>query len=118
MEQKQLEIVFASDEEHRRYIITAVKRIVHRYDKDADIILFGSRSRGDWHEESDWDFLILSNLPENGDTKEEIRKAVFREIELETFDGVFILFHNREVWHSKYDVTPLYYNIQEEGVLV
>ena len=118
MEEKEHDIVFANDEAHRQYIIAAVRRIVHRYDGSADIILFGSRARGDWHEESDWDFLILSNLSEMGNTKEEIRKAVYREIELETFDGVFILFHNREVWHSKYDVTPLYYNIQEEGVLV
>jgi len=118
MEEKQPDIVFANDEEHREYIIAAVKKIIYRYDEDADVILFGSRARGDWHGESDWDFLILSNLPETGDTKDKIRKDVFKEIELETFDGVFILFHNREVWHSKYDVTPLYYNIQEEGVLV
>lgn len=118
MDQKQPDIAFTSEQEHRQYIIAAVKRIVYSHDKNADIILFGSRARGDWQEESDWDFLILSNLPEAGNTKDEIRKAVFKEIELETFDGVFVLFHNREVWHSKYSVTPLYYNIQEEGVLV
>ena len=112
------DIVFGNDEEHRRYIIAALKKIVFRYDENADVILFGSRARGDWQEESDWDFLILSNLPETGDTKEEIRKAVYKEIELATLDGVFVLFHNREVWHNKYGVTPLYYNIQEEGVLV
>jgi predicted nucleotidyltransferase len=117
-EERNHDIVFANNEEHREYIIAAVKKIVHRFDEYADIILFGSRARGDWHEESDWDFLILSILPETGDAKEEIRRTVFREIELETFDNVFILFHNREVWHSKYNVTPLYYNIQEEGVLV
>ena len=110
--------VFANDEAHRQYIVAAVKEIVHRYDESAEIILFGSRARGDWHEESDWDFLILSHLPETGNAKEEIRKAIYKEIELETFDSVFILFHNREVWHNKDGVTPLYYNIQEEGVLV
>ena len=42
MEEKQHDIVFANDEEHRKYIIAAVKRIVYRYDENADIILFGA----------------------------------------------------------------------------
>ncbi len=41
-------------------IIKKVKEIVDRFDSHADIVLFGSRARGDYHEESDWDFLILS----------------------------------------------------------
>ena len=53
MEEKQPDIVFANDEEHREYIIAAVKKIIYRYDEDADVILFGSRARGDWHGESD-----------------------------------------------------------------
>lgn len=100
------------------FIITTIKKIVARYDKHASIILFGSRARGDWREESDWDFMILSELPEGSDAKEKIRNDIYREIELETFDSVFVLLHNKEVWNSKYSVTPLYYNIAEEGVMV
>lgn len=95
-----------------------VKEIVHRYDNNATIILFGSRARGDWHEESDWDFLILSDLDEKNEIKERIRKDTHEEIELETFENVFVLYHNRKVWEEKYSVTPLYYNILEEGVIV
>lgn len=100
------------------FIISTVKKIVHRYDEDATIILFGSRARGDWHEESDWDFLILSNLPEGSEVKEKIRKDILEKIELVTFDNVFTLFHNRQVWEDTHSVTPLYYNIAEEGVVV
>lgn len=39
-------------------ITEKVKQIVHRHDAGATVILFGSRSRGDWWEESDWDFLL------------------------------------------------------------
>lgn len=46
------------------FIPNKVKEIVHRYDKDAELILFGSRARDDWHEESDWDFLVLSEFEE------------------------------------------------------
>ncbi len=105
-------------DEHTEFIITTIKKIVARYDEQANIILFGSRARGDWHQESDWDFMILSSLPEGNDAKEKIRKDIYGEIELETFDNIFILMHNKEVWNSKYKITPLYYNIAEEGVLV
>ena len=53
MEEGKHDIEFANDEAHHQYIIAAVKKIVYRYDERADIILFGSRARGDWHVESD-----------------------------------------------------------------
>lgn len=103
---------------HAEFLIRKVKEIVARYDEKAEVILFGSRARGDWHAESDWDFLILSSLPEGHQAKEKIRNDIYREIELVTFDSVFILLHNKEVWSNKYNVTPLYMNVFEEGVVV
>ena len=89
---------------------------MRRYDEHAEIILFGSRARDDWHEESDWDFLILSELDEQNKVKEKIREDVLEEIEYKIFEVVFILFHNKEAWEQNYSVTPLYYNIEEEGL--
>jgi len=100
------------------FVVNKVKEIVRRYDKDAEIILFGSRARGDWHEESDWDFLILSQLDERSDAKDKIRSDISHEIEYKTFDAVFILFHNKHVWEEDYSVTPLYYNIEEDGIII
>ncbi len=100
------------------FVVTKVKEIVYCYDKEAEIFLFGSRARGDWHEESDWDFLVLSELDEQSNIKEKIRIDVSHEIEYKTFDLVFILFHNKNVWEADYSVTPLYYNIEEEAILI
>ena len=36
-----------------------VKEKILEIDKNAEVILFGSRARGDFHEESDWDFLVF-----------------------------------------------------------
>ena len=99
------------------FIVKKVKEIVHRYDENSEIILFGSRARGDWHEESDWDFLILSELDERNEIKEKIRQDVLEEIEHKTFNVVFTLFHNKKAWEENYSVTPLYYNIEEEGII-
>lgn len=43
----------------RDELLEQVKQSVHEIEPDADIILYGSRARGDAHAESDWDFLIL-----------------------------------------------------------
>jgi len=104
------------EDERSAFVIDKIKEIVHRYDEDAEIILFGSRVRGDWDEESDWDFLILSSLLEQSDIKEKIRKDILKEIENVLFEVVFILVHNKKVWEEKYPVTPLHYNIEEEGI--
>ena len=43
----------------REELLERVKQTIHEIEPDADIILYGSRARGDAHPESDWDFLIL-----------------------------------------------------------
>ena len=43
----------------REELLKHVKQTIHEFEPDADIILYGSRARGDAHPESDWDFLIL-----------------------------------------------------------
>lgn len=105
-----------TDEIKNSFVVNKVKEIVHRYDEYAEIILFGSRARGDWHEESDWDFLILSELDEQSEIKEKIREEVLNEVEYKIFNVVFTLFHNKKIWEKNYSVTPLYYNIEEEGL--
>ena len=98
------------------FVVNKVKEIVYRYDEEAEIILFGSRARGDWHEESDWDFLILSELDERTEVKEKIREDILSEIEYKIFEVVFTLFHNKKVWEEDYAVTDIYDSIAEDGI--
>jgi len=106
------------EEIKKSFVVNKVKEVVARYDKGAEVILFGSRARGDWHEESDWDFLVLSQLDEKSDAKDKIRVDILHEIEYKTFDVVFILFHNKHVWEEDYVVTDIYDSIQEDGIKV
>jgi predicted nucleotidyltransferase len=39
----------------RDELLEQVKQTVHEIEPDADIILYGSRARGDAHAESEWD---------------------------------------------------------------
>ncbi len=108
-----------TEDKSSAFVINKVKEIMHRYDKNAEIILFGSRARGDWDEESDWDFLIFGNLPERSENiKQKIRADILKEIELASFDIVFTLFHNKKVWEEDYSITNIYNSILEEGIEV
>ena len=47
----------------RNELIEQIKQTVLELEPEAEIILYGSRSRGDATSESDWDFLILVDGP-------------------------------------------------------
>ena len=48
---------------NRKEILLKIKKTVSELDPEARIILFGSRARGDYGKESDWDLLILTSIP-------------------------------------------------------
>ncbi|HEY6976714.1 MAG TPA: nucleotidyltransferase domain-containing protein [Chitinophagaceae bacterium] len=59
-------------------ILRSIKSAILKIVPDASIILFGSRARGDWHEESDWDILILTkNITNTRLTEHKIWDALF-----------------------------------------
>ena len=43
-----------------RHIAQLIKKNVHSIDPDSEIILYGSRARGDEKAHSDWDILVLT----------------------------------------------------------
>lgn len=61
----------------REKLIAYVKEAIYAVSPYAKIILFGSRSRGDYREESDWDFLILTDEEATEELKRKIRYRVF-----------------------------------------
>ncbi|MGI8580617.1 MAG: nucleotidyltransferase domain-containing protein [Chitinophagaceae bacterium] len=79
-------------------------------------MLFGSRARGDWHEESDWDFLILTDAKVTENFKQELRNKILDEIEMPLNEGVFVIVKNRLDWEENYAVTNIYESIMEEGI--
>ena len=97
-------------------LINKLKSLVYMYDKNAEVILFGSRARGDWNEESDWDFLILTNAEVTENFKQELRNKILDEIEMPLNEAVFIIVKNKIDWEEEYAVTNIYESIMEEGI--
>ena len=90
-----------------------VKEEIIKIDGMAEVILFGSRARGDFRNDSDWDVLILLDRPLDQPLKDLILATLY-QLELQT-DSVFnILIHTKEDWAMR-SITPLYAIIQKEG---
>ncbi len=83
---------------------------------EAEIILYGSRSRGDALSESDWDLLILVDGPMSDDRTDRIRHR-FYEIEWEYGEVISSIVRTREGWNSNlYQAIPFHQRVQQEGI--
>lgn len=101
-----------------KQIIALIKAKINRKDPDADIILFGSHARGTANENSDWDILILLNIPNvSRKIEQEYRHEIF-DVELETGEPISTFVYSKSEWQTKYSVTPLFYNISKEGIRI
>ena len=102
--------------ETRKEILFKIKKTVSELDPEARVILFGSRARGDYGKESDWDLLILTSIPATEENKRNFRYHLL-DIELETEQAISTLIHHHDHWKN-YSVTPLYEIIEKEGLEV
>jgi len=97
-----------------RYILSKVKQRIKVIDPDAKIILFGSRARDDFREDSDWDFLILTRSVVTQGFRNKISDSLF-ETELETDSVLTGIVHNFDLWES-YSGAPIFINISKDGI--
>ena len=98
-------------------VLSRIKQQVKEIDRSADIILYGSRARGDERPDSDWDILILISTKADIETEKVFRHKLF-DLELELGEAVSTYVYNKQEWQSKYWMTPLYKSISLEGITI
>ena len=93
------------------------KQAIRAVVPDADVILYGSRARGDAAEDSDYDILVLVDRSADVEMHERLISSISP---LEDDGAVLTLtVHNRDLWNSKlYKAMPFHENIDREGVLL
>jgi len=102
----------------RNELIRQVRQAIHGIEPDCDIILYGSRSRGDFLPDSDWDFLILIDGANSESRTDRIRHKLY-EIEWETGEVISSIVRNRDDWASeRYQSMPFRQRVQQEGVML
>ena len=76
---------------------------------DAELVLYGSRARGDAKEHSDYDILVV---------KERILANVYPLL-LETGRMLTLIIYSKQQWDSPlYRAMPLHKNVDREGLLI
>jgi predicted nucleotidyltransferase len=101
-----------------RAIAALVKKTILLADATASVILFGSRARGDAENESDWDFLVLTQQTDMDLLSDKLRKIILREVELKYDVAISLIVKNAALWRSDYAVTNIYESVNEEGILL
>lgn len=100
----------------KNQILLKIKDSIRHEDPNADIILYGSRARGNNKKLSDWDILILIDNKERVNEAEDKFRDHLYNIELETGQIISPLVYSKEYWKKKLKFSPLYYNINKEGI--
>ncbi len=99
-------------------LLSEIKSEIIKDYPSAQIIIFGSRARGDEKSFSDWDILILIEKDITEIQKIELHDKLY-EIELQTGEIINTIIHTRREWdHPLMQITPFYQNVAREGVPV
>ncbi len=96
-------------------IAQLIKKNISEIDPKAQIILYGSRARGNEHKDSDWDLLILTDYPIDLNKEREFRNHLY-DLELETGEPFSLFAYSNTDWEIKQSVTPFYVSVNKEGI--
>ena len=100
----------------RDLIIQRIVDIINRTESNFELYLYGSRARGTAKKSSDWDILILLNADKLSFEKETRLINNIYEVELETGEVISPLIYTKIDWQTRHKSTPLYSNINKEGI--
>lgn len=103
--------------EKKEEILVRINRSIQEIEPQAEIILFGSRARGEERNDSDWDILILVPYSVDLTTEQKFRHKLF-ELELEYGQAFSTIVYSKSEWEKRHHVTPFYKNIEQEGIRI
>jgi len=93
-----------------------ITKTIHDKDPLAEAYLFGSRARGDFRVDSDWDILILIDDDKvTNDIEDKFRDDLY-DIEIESGQVISTFIYPKDYWRSTLIYSPLYKNISREGI--
>jgi predicted nucleotidyltransferase len=98
-----------------KYISQLIRQNIELVDPKAEVILYGSRARGDERVDSDWDILVLTDYPVDLNKERMFRDKLY-DLELEMGEPFSIFVYSKKDWFSRQRITPFYQNVTREGI--
>jgi len=95
-----------------------IKEVIHDIDDSATAILFGSRATGKARNDSDWDVLILLDRATVSLKDEQVFRHKLYDLELKIGQAISTFVYSLTDWNTKMSGTPLFKNIQREGLIL
>jgi len=93
-----------------------IKTTVHSVLPDAEVILYGSRARGEATRESDWDILVLTDAAVTFDRERQVWHKL-DALSLEVAEVISAMVYNHQDWQNPLTaVTPYFANVSREGI--
>ena len=103
---------------NKQKLFQRIKRTIYEFDQNASVILYGSRVRGDFTADSDWDLLILFSRHFESMEKLNLRHSLY-DIELETGEILSAIFYEKKEWKSvRNQFSPFYKNVVQDGMIL
>lgn len=99
-----------------RSIPDRIKEAVRDLEPQAEIILYGSRARGEAGPDSDWDLLILVDGPVDLARKKAVWHKVY-DLELDLEEILCPVVVSRQDWNSpRFRAMPFHENVDHDGI--
>ncbi|PIP55231.1 MAG: hypothetical protein COX07_01010 [Bacteroidetes bacterium CG23_combo_of_CG06-09_8_20_14_all_32_9] len=100
-----------------KYLSRLIRLYVNAIDPKTEVILYGSRARGDERPDSDWDILVLTDYSVDLVTERKFRDKLY-DLELDTGEPLSIFVYYKNDWQTKQRITPFYENVTREGLRI
>ena len=81
------------------------------------VLLYGSRARGDWNKNSDWDLLLLINKPKIEEPDYANCFDPFTELSWELGEPISPQIYTISEWDKMKD-SPFYENVERDKIIV
>lgn len=99
-------------------MLVKIKEVVQAIvPEGSHVLLYGSRARGNFHKDSDWDILVILNKPkiEQNDYDEVVYPLT--ALGWKIGEMIIPVVYTREEWQQN-SFTPFYKNVEQDSIVI